>query len=392
MTASTLPCRGARRRARPSAQTPALRGADLSVTAGEILAVMGPSGSGKSTLLHCLAGIFAPTAARSLRRPRGWTRCDEPDAPSCGATAFGFVFQFGQLVPELTADDNVALPLLLGRYRREPALARAAAWFAAAGAGRPGGRRTGELSGGQAQRVAIARPWSPGREVVFADEPTGALDSLTGELVMELLVGLAREEGTTVIVVPTTPAWPPAPTGRSSCATAGSPTRTRAGSADDPAGPAAVAARRQGGGGQAGADRRRRWRSASRCCWPRCRSSTPSRPPATARAGSARAARRPVAGPSTPPLTARCGTATRTTTRARRSRGWTPPRSAPGHRSSPACPACPAPASTTPRPRWPGCWTRRRAEQLADRFPGTRAGLIGRAALSGPTTWPSWWG
>ena len=111
------------------------------------------------------------------------------------------MFQFGQLVPELTVADNIALPLLLGRVRRKAAYARAAAWLPRLGLDGLDGRRTGELSGGQAQRVAVARALVAQPKVVFADEPTGSLDTLTGELVMELLVGLAREEQTTVVLV-----------------------------------------------------------------------------------------------------------------------------------------------------------------------------------------------
>jgi putative ABC transport system ATP-binding protein len=114
---------------------------------------------------------------------------------------FGFVFQFGQLVPELTAAENVALPLMLGGTRRGPALRRAHSWFERLGLEGLQQRRSGELSGGQAQRVAIARAMVAEPEVLFADEPTGSLDSLTGEQVMDLLVGTAREQGTTVILV-----------------------------------------------------------------------------------------------------------------------------------------------------------------------------------------------
>ncbi|ACZ87265.1 ABC transporter ATP-binding protein [Streptosporangium roseum] len=181
--------------------TPALREASLSVTAGEVLAVMGPSGSGKSTLLHCLAGIFTPDSGEVWFDGRRLDTLNDGRRSELRRTAFGFVFQFGQLVPELTVADNVALPLLLGRTRRNHAYARAASWLERLELAELGGRRTGELSGGQAQRVAIARALVTGPRVLFADEPTGALDSLTGELVMELLVGLAREEGTTVIVV-----------------------------------------------------------------------------------------------------------------------------------------------------------------------------------------------
>jgi putative ABC transport system ATP-binding protein len=114
---------------------------------------------------------------------------------------FGFVFQFGQLVPELSAEENVALPLLLRGMRRTDALARAQEWFARLDLDDLGRRRSGELSGGQAQRVALARALVGEPDVLFADEPTGSLDSLTGEQVMNLLVTAAREKGTTVVIV-----------------------------------------------------------------------------------------------------------------------------------------------------------------------------------------------
>ena len=182
-------------------QTPALRGASVAVAGGEILAVMGPSGSGKSTLLHCLAGIFTPDGGEIWFDGRRSDRLGEAERTRLRRTAFGFVFQFGQLVPELTAADNVALPLLLNRVRRKDAYETAAGWLDRLELSGLGGRRTGELSGGQAQRVALARALVGRPRVLFADEPTGSLDSLTGEMVMELMVSLAREEGTTVVVV-----------------------------------------------------------------------------------------------------------------------------------------------------------------------------------------------
>jgi putative ABC transport system ATP-binding protein len=114
---------------------------------------------------------------------------------------FGFVFQSGQLVPELTAEENVALPLLLSGTRRGPAMTAARGWFGTLGLDGLEQRRSGELSGGQAQRVALARGLVASPEVLFADEPTGSLDSVSGELVMDLLVDAAREHGTTVILV-----------------------------------------------------------------------------------------------------------------------------------------------------------------------------------------------
>ena len=182
-------------------ETPALRGADLTVRAGEIVAVMGPSGSGKSTLLHCLAGILVPDAGEIEVLGERIDRLSEARRSELRRDRFGFVFQFGQLVPELTAEENVALPLLLSGVRREPALRRAREWFGRLGLDGLERRRSGELSGGQAQRVALARGLVGEPAVLFADEPTGALDSLTGEQVMELLVDSARKQGATVVLV-----------------------------------------------------------------------------------------------------------------------------------------------------------------------------------------------
>jgi putative ABC transport system ATP-binding protein len=182
-------------------QTPALRGASVAVAPGEILAIMGPSGSGKSTLLHCLAGIFPPDSGNVTFDGRSLGAMSEAERTRLRRTAFGFVFQFGQLVPELTAADNVALPLLLNRTKRRVAYKTADAWLDRLGIGDKGGNRTGELSGGQAQRVAIARALAMAPKVIFADEPTGSLDSLTSEKVMDQLTGLTREQGTTVVLV-----------------------------------------------------------------------------------------------------------------------------------------------------------------------------------------------
>jgi putative ABC transport system ATP-binding protein len=182
-------------------RTPALRGASITASQGEILAIMGPSGSGKSTLLHCLAGIFTPDEGDVLFDGQALNTMSEADRTRLRRTAFGFVFQFGQLVPELTAADNVALPLLLNRTRRKVAYKTADTWLDRLGIGDKGGRRTGELSGGEGQRVAVARALALAPKVIFADEPTGSLDSLTGEKVMDLMTRLAREQGATVIIV-----------------------------------------------------------------------------------------------------------------------------------------------------------------------------------------------
>jgi putative ABC transport system ATP-binding protein len=183
-------------------ETPALRGASLSVKSGEIVAVMGPSGSGKSTLLHCLAGILVPDSGDGVYFDG--QRLDtmrEGDRSRLRRDRFGFVFQFGQLVPELTAEENVALPLLLGGMHRTEALREARSWFEQLELRGMERHRTGEMSGGQSQRVALARGLVSHPDVLFADEPTGSLDSLNGELVMGLLTRAAREQGSTVILV-----------------------------------------------------------------------------------------------------------------------------------------------------------------------------------------------
>src|SRR5580658_8748081 len=201
MTGKPAPIIEARGVVKSFGHTPALRGATIAVAPGEILAIMGPSGSGKSTLLHCLAGILKPDTGEILFAGRRVDTMGEQARSTLRRDHFGFVFQFGQLVPELTAEENVALPLLLGGARRSAALRDAREWFERLDLVGLESRRSGELSGGQAQRVALARGLVNHPEVLFADEPTGSLDSLTGEHVMELLVTASRQEGSTVVIV-----------------------------------------------------------------------------------------------------------------------------------------------------------------------------------------------
>ncbi len=182
-------------------ETPALRRATLSVRRGEIVAVMGPSGSGKSTLLHCLAGILVPDSGEVSFDGQRLDVMREAERSRLRRDRFGFVFQFGQLVPELTAEENVALPLLLGGTHRDEALRQARSWFERLDLKGMERHRTGEMSGGQSQRVALARGLVTHPDVLFADEPTGSLDSLSGELVMGLLTRSTREQGSTVILV-----------------------------------------------------------------------------------------------------------------------------------------------------------------------------------------------
>ncbi|WP_073480172.1 ABC transporter ATP-binding protein [Streptoalloteichus hindustanus] len=181
--------------------TPALAGASVSVRPGEIIALMGPSGSGKSTLLHCLAGILVPDAGVVRYRGTEISALSETRRSALRRSEFGFVFQFGQLVPELSCLENVALPSRLGGMDRRAAERRAREWLDRLEVADLAGKRPGEISGGQGQRVAMARALVTGPRVVFADEPTGALDSLNGEHVMRSLVAAAAETGAAVVLV-----------------------------------------------------------------------------------------------------------------------------------------------------------------------------------------------
>jgi putative ABC transport system ATP-binding protein len=181
--------------------TAALTGADFAIDPGEVVAVMGPSGSGKSTLLHCLAGIIRPDEGTVSYSGEDLFALRDERRTSLRRGEFGFVFQFGQLVPELSCLENVALPLRLEGDRRKRAEAAARAVMARLDVEELGAKRPGEVSGGQGQRVAIARALVTGPKVIFADEPTGALDSLNSELVMKLLVGSAKEVNAAVVLV-----------------------------------------------------------------------------------------------------------------------------------------------------------------------------------------------
>ncbi len=200
-TDTSVPLLAARDLTKSHGRTPALRGASLELREGEILAVTGPSGSGKSTLLHCLAGIVRPDGGSVAYGGERLDRLPEKRLSELRRTEFGVVFQFGQLIPELTALDNVALPLLLAGTARGQAQAKAGEWLERFGVRGQGELRPGEMSGGQAQRVSLARALVTGPRIVFADEPTGALDSLAGEQVMSALVHTARETGTAVLLI-----------------------------------------------------------------------------------------------------------------------------------------------------------------------------------------------
>ncbi|MBC7271664.1 MAG: ABC transporter ATP-binding protein [Streptomyces sp.] len=181
--------------------TTALDGADFSIHPGEVVAVMGPSGSGKSTLLHCLAGIVTPDSGSIVYAGQEMATMGDTRRSALRRSEFGFVFQFGQLVPELTCVENVALPLRLNGRPRKDAERAALTWMERLEVDDLRGKRPGEVSGGQGQRVAVARALVTDPKVLFADEPTGALDSLNGERVMELLTDAARSTNAAVVLV-----------------------------------------------------------------------------------------------------------------------------------------------------------------------------------------------
>lgn len=179
----------------------ALRGVDIDILPGEALAIMGPSGSGKSTLLHVLAGVIAADAGTVDFDGHRISDMTEAERAQLRLREFGFVFQFGQLLPDLIAVDNVAVPLMLAGMGRHEAEDAARAELDELGVGPIAGKYPGEMSGGEAQRVAVARALVSRPRVLFADEPTGSLDSLAAEQVMDVMTGVARDGGTTVVLV-----------------------------------------------------------------------------------------------------------------------------------------------------------------------------------------------
>lgn len=181
--------------------TPALHGAALHVAAGEVVAVTGPSGCGKSTLLHVAAGILRPTAGTVRLLSHDLGGLDEAERTRLRRDRVGIVLQFGQLVPDLSLVDNVALPLLLAGQSRAQASSAAREWLERVAIDTPGSALPGQLSGGQAQRVAVARALVTAPDVVLADEPTGSMDSRAGELLLDLLLNAAREGDAAVVLV-----------------------------------------------------------------------------------------------------------------------------------------------------------------------------------------------
>ncbi|WP_026930007.1 ABC transporter ATP-binding protein [Glycomyces tenuis] len=198
MSAPMLTAHGLRKRYGTAV---ALGGVDFAVAGGESVAVTGPSGSGKSTLLHCLAGVIRPDEGEVRLFGERVDTLSERERSHLRRTRFAFLFQFGQLLPELPAEENVALPLMLGGTPRRKALGPARDRLAQLGLAGKEDRRPGELSGGEAQRVALARALVVNPAVVFADEPTGALDRATGDQVMGVLLDTVSQLGAALVVV-----------------------------------------------------------------------------------------------------------------------------------------------------------------------------------------------